>query len=349
MDSKVPKASPMFSLVMPVFNAEPFLEVCLDGILAQSYREWEAICIDDGSTDGTAGILDDYARKDNRIRVVHDVHEGVSVSRNKGIAMAVGSYIGFVDSDDMMEREWLSNVKELIAEWHPDLVRMNFHYLKNGCRNIHEPVISNKEKVITRVEEICKWGWTTYPNGGWAWLNFIKREVLQQSGVVFPREVSVKEDVVFLLKLIPFLRVVVQSSRFGYTYRIREDSAWHLKRQSADCIKFLSSLLAIWRMQKVAIKNAGCEVVASKELGLAIWIDVLEWIDSRKCNRREGEETIAGLLKDCVGDGILRVSTLPWRWRLGLHCLNRFNSFCLIVLVCRTRRWWVKLRRLRAA
>ena len=338
----------MFSLVMPVFNTVQHLKICLDSILSQSCKEWELICIDDGSTDGSAELLDEYALKDSRVRVVKEGHGGVSCSRNNGIALSVGSYIGFVDSDDMIERNWLSDVKEIIAEWHPDLVRMNFRYLDNKIRNVQQGVTAEKESVFASAEEVCKWGWTAYPNGGWPWLNFIKREVLQQSGVMFPNEVSVKEDVLFGLMLIPHLRLVVQSPKAGYNYRIRRDSAWHLKRRSDDCIKFINSALNIWRIQKVTIKQAGCEVAACNELGLAIWTDVLEWIDRRDCVGSKGEKEISALLKECMDEGIVSASSLPWRWRVGLYWLNIFKSISLLVLTCHARRYWIKIRHLKS-
>ena len=94
---------PYFSIIIPVFNVAPYLRECLDSVLSQTFTDWEAICVDDGSTDGSGAILDEYAAKDKRFRVVHKENEGVSVARNVGLDLANGEYILFLDSDDTFE------------------------------------------------------------------------------------------------------------------------------------------------------------------------------------------------------------------------------------------------------
>lgn len=90
----------MISVVVPVYNTAPFVSGCLDSLLGQSYRDLEIICVNDGSTDDSAAILDAYAAKDTRIRVIHQENAGVSEARNRGLALAKGDIIGFCDADD---------------------------------------------------------------------------------------------------------------------------------------------------------------------------------------------------------------------------------------------------------
>ena len=91
------------SVVIPVYNIEDYIGKCLDSVLEQTYQNYEVIIVDDGSTDGTAGVCDEYAQKDERIRVIHKKNEGVSVARNTGIDIATGEYFLFFDGDDFME------------------------------------------------------------------------------------------------------------------------------------------------------------------------------------------------------------------------------------------------------
>ena len=95
--------NPLISIVVPVYNAEKTLEKCLDSILCQTYHCLEIILVNDGSTDSSGNICDDYATKDNRIQVIHKQNGGVSSARNVGIDAASGDYIGFVDSDDWID------------------------------------------------------------------------------------------------------------------------------------------------------------------------------------------------------------------------------------------------------
>lgn len=93
----------LLSVIIPVFKAEKSLCKCIDSIIRQSYKNLEIILIDDGSPDNCPAICDDYARKDNRIKVIHKQNEGVSCARNTGLENASGEYIAFVDSDDYID------------------------------------------------------------------------------------------------------------------------------------------------------------------------------------------------------------------------------------------------------
>ena len=92
-----------FSVVIPVYNVEPYLRECLDSMLGQTCADWEAVCVDDGSTDGSAAILADYAARDSRFRIVTQANGGLSAARNTGLDNAQGDYILFLDSDDWLE------------------------------------------------------------------------------------------------------------------------------------------------------------------------------------------------------------------------------------------------------
>ncbi len=91
------------SIIIPVYNAETHLEKCVLSVMAQTLREFELLLIDDGSTDETPVLCDQYARQDSRVVVIHQPNSGVSAARNQGIAHAKGDYIGFVDADDWIE------------------------------------------------------------------------------------------------------------------------------------------------------------------------------------------------------------------------------------------------------
>ena len=97
----------LVTLIVPVYNVEKYLHVCIQSILDQSYKNLEIILIDDESKDMSRKICDEYAMSDNRIKVVHKKNEGVSRARNVGLEMATGNYIGFIDSDDYIEKDMI--------------------------------------------------------------------------------------------------------------------------------------------------------------------------------------------------------------------------------------------------
>lgn len=104
-----------FSIIIPVFNVEPYLRECLDSVLHQSCGNWEAVCVNDGSTDGSASILEEYAALDNRIRIINQPNGGLSAARNTGLQKASGEYILFLDSDDWLETRALEIIKKELS------------------------------------------------------------------------------------------------------------------------------------------------------------------------------------------------------------------------------------------
>lgn len=109
------------SIIVPIYNVEPYLRRCIDSILAQTYRDFEIILVDDGSPDGCPAICDEYARKDSRVVVIHKENGGLSDARNAGLDIARGEYIGFVDSDDLI---------------HPQMYEVLIHFLETCSADI---------------------------------------------------------------------------------------------------------------------------------------------------------------------------------------------------------------------
>lgn len=105
-----------FSVIIPVYNVEPYLEECLDSILAQNYQDYEVLLINDGSTDASGEVCDRYAEKDRRITVFHQPNRGVSAARNLGLDHATGEWICFIDSDDLVEAQYLAAFAENISD-----------------------------------------------------------------------------------------------------------------------------------------------------------------------------------------------------------------------------------------
>ena len=100
----------LFSILIPVYNVEKYLRECLDSVVAQTYSDWEAICVNDGSTDGSASILEEYAAGDSRFTIVSKTNGGLSSARNVGLDASKGEYILFLDSDDWLEMNALDSL-----------------------------------------------------------------------------------------------------------------------------------------------------------------------------------------------------------------------------------------------
>ena len=123
----------LFSIIIPVYNVAPYLRECLDSVLTQTFSDWEAICVDDGSTDDSGAILDEYAVKDIRFRVTHQPNAGEGAARNTGIAVAKGEWVFFLDGDDVMLDGALEQLAR-VATSDVDLVRFGFCTFEDGSR-----------------------------------------------------------------------------------------------------------------------------------------------------------------------------------------------------------------------
>ena len=117
---------PKISIIIPVYKVEEYLPACLDSVLAQTFTDWEAICVNDGSPDNCGTILAEYAQKDSRIKVITQDNQGVSVARNKAMENATGEYICFLDSDDELAPTFFQKMHQAITDTNSDIVWCDF-------------------------------------------------------------------------------------------------------------------------------------------------------------------------------------------------------------------------------
>lgn len=123
---------PQISVIVPVYNVEPYIHRCIDSILAQTFTDFELILVDDGSPDNCGKICDEYAEKDSRIHVIHKNNGGLSAARNTGIALASGQYICFVDSDDIISRQYCEVLHGLLKNTDYDFSVCGVHRFADG-------------------------------------------------------------------------------------------------------------------------------------------------------------------------------------------------------------------------
>lgn len=136
-----------FSVVVPIYKVEKFLPQCVDSILAQSYKDFELILVDDGSPDRCPEICDEYAKKDSRVKVIHKVNGGLSDARNTGLRAATGDYMLFMDSDDYwITDKTLEKISALIDEYQADIVAFGSRRLFHKDNELHPGRVRNLEQ-----------------------------------------------------------------------------------------------------------------------------------------------------------------------------------------------------------
>ena len=142
----------LFSIIIPVYNVEKYLRDCLDSVLNQSFTDWEAVCVNDGSNDGSAAILAEYASKDGRIITITQANGGLSTARNAGLETAKGDYVLFLDSDDWLEPDAVQDIAKNLQD--EDLLCFN------GKRFIEET--GQFEEADHLQPEVFSSGWEYY-------------------------------------------------------------------------------------------------------------------------------------------------------------------------------------------
>lgn len=202
------------SVIIPVYNAQEYLEECINSVLAQSYCDIEIICIDDGSSDESLRILRDFEKKDPRMVVVHQENRGVSAARNRGLEIASGEYIGFVDSDDYCMPEMYEVMLRRLREAEADVSVCSFV----GLSRIDEKMIMTfpgEEAVIEM-------------NRGKLFQGHLHNKLIKRALIGkerFDESIAILEDLLFLCPVLYCAKKVVFTGERLYFYRENPDSA----------------------------------------------------------------------------------------------------------------------------
>ena len=211
---------PKVSVIIPVHNVEKYLGECLDSITGQTLRDIEIICVDDGSTDGSSGILSEYAARDGRLKVFRQAPSGAGAARNRGLAEARGEYLFFCDSDDWIDRDALGAMHASAAGANADIAMTGIRYFdeESGCV-FRTWKVGGGMQLPRRPFSPSDMGRDLFPAlrpqmGG----KLFRREFIESLGVVFQEQPRVN-DLAFVAIAIAMAGVVVADGMARYHYR----------------------------------------------------------------------------------------------------------------------------------
>lgn len=213
-----------FSIIIPVYNSEMYIRNCLDSIMTQTFSEFEVIVINDGSTDSTPSIIKNYMSKDNRITMYTFDNSGVAISRQRGIKQANGQYLIFVDSDDTINPDLLSNVNQaLINHNNPQIIRYQANLVNDANFKDHDRYnyFEKSTQVISGLQALKMW---TIPGKKYAvyWLFAFNRNIFSE--IIFPT-LKCYEDVALIPILIASCPTVLTINYIGYNYLCNNSSS----------------------------------------------------------------------------------------------------------------------------
>lgn len=219
------------SIIIPVYNTAEYLPECLDSILGQTMKDIEIICVDDGSTDGSSDVLDEYALKDDRIQIIHKANGGPTSARKVGVQVANGQYIGFVDSDDWINENMYELLYQEARNYQVDMVTCGFFlegnyttmymdtvpeglYAGENMQTLREKAIYNLEKKSSGLKaSLC--------------YKLFKKDLICDAQYKVPDEITMADDKMCLLTALLECNSVYVCHKALYHYRIRANSIVH--------------------------------------------------------------------------------------------------------------------------
>lgn len=279
-----------FSIVVPVYNSQKYLKKCLDSVVSQSFRDYEILLVDDGSTDKSGIICDDYVAKYQNIRkITHKVNQGQVASRTDGIKAAVGEYIVFADSDDTLELNALEVLNKKIEQYHPDgimyeITRMTAHgiikihsgksfddYILCDKASLYRVILSNPSYY-----SMCK--------------KAFKRNLFSTTGLDKLYKMRIGEDFFQTMDIIANSSSVLFISDDLYNYRNNSSSTIHRERAAKNYKTDFSSALFVVDLIKNSQLFSEKELTEQLTLSLHGIADRLEEISNLKTGYKRKEE-----------------------------------------------------------
>lgn len=223
-----------FSIIIPIYNAEVFLKECIGSLVRQTYDRFEVILINDGSTDNSSKIIDDFASKDKRIKIINQENLGVSAARNAGLDNATGKYIIFIDADDYLRDILALEKMHTTATNHQcDVIMYDIQY---EDKNVHYPLnggeYSDKEGVDSFLFEMIKDEHLNSPCN-----KVYKRELLNQHRIRFDENIKIGEDLLFNVEYFKHCSSVYYLKESFYFYRtsnINSATSRYLENKYSD-------------------------------------------------------------------------------------------------------------------
>jgi glycosyltransferase involved in cell wall biosynthesis len=232
------KNKALVSIIVPVYNAENFLDKCVGSILAQTYSNWELILINDGSKDNSGKICDDYAAKDNRIKLIHKQNSGVSDTRNVGIASSQGDNICFVDADDWLKPKFLEHLMQFS---HIDYVMAGYETSPEHSKCILE----EKSYDRANIHEVFDKYLQTRPT---SCATLFKANIIKDNHIQFNTKLRSREDHIFVVQYLKWIKSVQAVNYQEYIVRSRTvPIAVKFRMHSDDIILVIDSLLKAYK------------------------------------------------------------------------------------------------------
>lgn len=261
--------NPKISVIVPVYNAEKWLRRCVGSILAQTYTDFELLLINDGSTDDSGVICDEYAGKNSRIRVFHKPNGGVSSARNLGLDNARGEWITFVDSDDWVELEYLECLLSNVGGAELSICDFVIRGSDEVWPDKIETGLISKDKLAAFYTETYPYCHLTAP-----WIKLYKKSIIEENNIRFKEDISTLEDTIFVLEYLRWVENITCSNRKLYNYwrgtvGLSQDDELFNRQMSQISANIYASLCRLAEVQKIDVSSLYLKILYGRFLNWA--------------------------------------------------------------------------------
>ena len=331
---------PTVSIIVPVYNAQDYLSKCIDSLLNQNYDDFELILVNDGSKDNSGQICDEYAKADNRIKVIHKENGGVSSARNCGLDKACGKYIMFCDSDDFVKEEFCTPLINLANEDEDCLVFAGITELwddkekDNLC-----PEFPEGESITLKNKEFCDLFVKLNLNSQFTLMNMpynklFSRSIIEKNQLRFDKNINYNEDFIFNLLYLEKVSAVKIYNKSIYNYY--KDAPGSL------CKKYVPNMIDIYRIKEDILKRVITDKASNQKDADTVWCTYVfndtnrainnTFSPSNPASKREKTRYCTKLIRNKRFKQSLNLANTSGYNSLYINSL-KFGSFGLVLLL----------------
>lgn len=249
---------PKFSIIVPVYNVRNYLGICIESLVNQTLKDIEIICINDGSTDDSLNILQEYAKKDYRIKICDKLNGGSSSARNLGLDIAEGDFILFVDSDDILEKNACDRLYMEILQTGADIVVFGAKIFPQYVANRHAWLWDNLHVNLMHYTGNCVDAlFKENSSKPFIWNKCYRQSIIKRNYIHFDEELSLGEDNLFLFEIFPKVDQVVYIPDQLYNYRcerkdsLMDKSVHELEWRMSMHLSVVEKIICAWESNKI--------------------------------------------------------------------------------------------------
>lgn len=328
------------SIIVPVYKVEMYLHQCISDLLNQTIKDIEIIFVNDGSPDNCGEILESYRKKDNRIKVINKINSGVSDTRNYGLKVAAGKYVGFVDPDDKVDPNMYEAMYNMAESNNCDLIICGYTVEFQGGKSFEQKFPFPENSLVTGKElknEINSY-FIESEHCGAVWNKLYRRDIIEKNNIIFSKNVYVGEDYLFNMEYLTYVKSAVYMSKPFYRYYRRDNTAmtkyWNNKFETYSLLHYKTlEYMKKWKM--LDRKYIICE--AKKYF---VWIDVSIREEFKKDNPKNLFESfirIRFIINDEEARKTIKIindnnSKLKLVQRVSLKAIKSNNIICIYCL-----------------